>query len=303
MTLSRWANGESNPQRPHLIRLVQVVQPQHRQELLEALEMHYPEIHFWLRNDTPDKISSQFFEEVLNVRTTTTESLRFWRISDMVLKQALIQLDPNRSGVAIKLLQCMSPSLNGKIRSLRERAGKGTPPWTSDLEHDVLFLGLESMSGYTAEVRHLVSDDDLRKNKPFPAYRDKDEMSAAAHPIRFEGRLAGVLLASSTKANYFNQQHLGLLTTFSDIISLAFDEKDFYPVELVELRAMPRPEVQRRIIASFRQRVTNKFQDTTQKELHLDNFEVEQQVWQEIELELLNRSDASVYNERYQEEF
>jgi hypothetical protein len=49
-----------------------------------------------------------------------------------------------------------------KIRSLRERAGKGTPPWTADLEHDVLFLGLESMSGYAAEVRRIVVDDDLR---------------------------------------------------------------------------------------------------------------------------------------------
>jgi len=33
MTLMRWASGESNPQRPHLIRLLQVLQPRHREEV------------------------------------------------------------------------------------------------------------------------------------------------------------------------------------------------------------------------------------------------------------------------------
>ena len=37
MTLSRWANGESNPQRPHLVRLVQVLNPLFRDDLIEAL--------------------------------------------------------------------------------------------------------------------------------------------------------------------------------------------------------------------------------------------------------------------------
>src|SRR6266496_1557082 len=173
MTLSRWASGESRPQRPHLIHLIQVVQSQQRQELIEALEKVHPDVQTWLTEDTSEEIPATFFAHVLNLRTTTTESLRFWRISEVVLKQALTQLDPNNLGMAIKLIQCMPPSLDGKIRSLRERAGKGTPPWTADLEHDVLFLGLESMSGYATEVRHIVSDGDLRKSKTFPAYQDE----------------------------------------------------------------------------------------------------------------------------------
>ena len=288
MTLIRWANGESNPQRPHLIRLVQILQAGHREEILSALEEQYPDINSWLRDDSAEHVPAWFFAQVLNVRTTTTESLLFWRISDLVLKQALIQLDPNNLGMAIKLIQCMPPSKDGKIRSIRECAGRGTPPWTADLEHDVLFLGLESLSGYAVESRHPVYSGDLRKSQTVPAFRGDFEISAVAHPIRLEGRIAGCLLASSTQEDYFSQQRLTLLAAFSDLIALAFDKRDFYAANLVELRFMPRPEVQRPIIATFRDRVTKRFQESMYQQHRLSNQEMEMLVWQEIEQELMN---------------
>src|SRR5579884_3299103 len=89
MTLSRWASGESRPQRNHLIHLLQVVLPHQRQELLDALEQQFPELPSWLAEDSSEQVPSSFFAQVLNIRTTTTESLRFWRLSDVILKQAL----------------------------------------------------------------------------------------------------------------------------------------------------------------------------------------------------------------------
>ncbi len=288
MTLSRWASGESKPQRPHLIHLVQVIHPNQRQELIDALEIVYPEIQSWLLEDSTEQIPSEFFAQVLSIRTTTTESLRFWRISEVVLKQALAQLDPSQLGMAVKLVQCMPPSLiDGKVRSLRERAGKGTPPWTADLEHDVLFLGLESLSGYAVEVRHIVNDDNLREDKTLPAVQDEFEVSAAAAPIRFEGRIAGCLLASSTQEKYFSQQRLNLLATFSDLISLAFDKSDFRHSNEIELRILPEPAIQRPILANFRQRVTAKFQEAMTQRQQMSNFQIEQLAWQELETELL----------------
>lgn len=292
MTISRWASGESKPQRTHLIHLVQAVHPNQRQELLEALEFQYPEIQAWLSEDESNQIPTEFFSQVLNIRTTTTESLLFWRICDVVLRQALAQLDPNNLGMAIKLIQCMPPSRSdGKIHSLRERVGKGTPPWTADLEHDVLFLGLESLSGYAVEVRHIVNDDDLRKSKTIPAIRDEYEISAAAHPVRLEGAIAGCLLASSTQAGYFSQQRLTLLGTYSDLIALAFDKSEFYAPSVLELRVMPRPEIQRPIIATFRQRVTEKFQQAMNEQQQLSNTDIELRAWQDIEEELLTIHD------------
>ena len=290
MTLSRWASGESKPQRPHLIHLLQAVHPNQRQELLDTLEEQYTDIHNWLTEDTSEHIPSEFFAQVLSIRTTTTESLRFWRISEAVLKQALAQLDPNRLGMAVKLVQCMRPGADGKVRSLRERAGRGTPPWPADLEYDVLFLGLESLSGYAVEVRHIVSDDDLRQSKTFPAVKDNHEVSAAAHPIRFEGRIAGCLLASSTQSGYFSPQRLNLLAIFSDLISLAFDNEDFYPSHMIELRVMPKPSSQRPILANFRQRMTTRFQQAMYQHKPLSNAEIEMQAWQELEAELLAHS-------------
>jgi hypothetical protein len=290
MTLTRWASGESKPQKPHLIHLLQVVHTHQRQDLLLALEEYYPDITNWLTEDTNDHIPSEFFAQILNIRTTTTESLRFWRISDLILKQALAQLDPNRLGMAVKLIQCMKPRDDGKVRSLRERAGKGTLPWAADLEHDVLFLGLESLSGNAVEVRHILSDDDLHQNKTHPAIQDDYEVSAAAHPIRFEGRIAGCLLASSTQPGYFSQQRLTLMATFSDLISLAFDKDDFYSSHEIELRVMPKPQIQRAMLTQFRQRVTQKFKEAMVHQQHFSNAEIEMQVWQDLETELLKQS-------------
>src|SRR5690349_6235888 len=87
MTLTRWANGESKPHRSHLSRLLQVVQAPHRQPLLEALELQFSDIRSLLKDETPEQISPHFFAEVIDALTTTAENQRFWRITDMVLRQ------------------------------------------------------------------------------------------------------------------------------------------------------------------------------------------------------------------------
>jgi transcriptional regulator with XRE-family HTH domain len=133
MTLTRWANGQSNPHRSHLIRLLQVVQAQYRQPLLEALELQFPDIRSLLKEETSEQIPPHFFAEVIDVLTTTAENQRFWRITDMVLRQALIQLDPYPLGMSLQVIQCMPPGEDKKIRSIRTTVGRGTSPWTSDL--------------------------------------------------------------------------------------------------------------------------------------------------------------------------
>src|SRR5438105_13034635 len=75
ITPMRWANGTSRPQRSHLIRLVQTVQPQYRAELLQALELEFPEIQSWLYEETAEQIPPGFFAQVLNARATVIESL------------------------------------------------------------------------------------------------------------------------------------------------------------------------------------------------------------------------------------
>ncbi len=295
MTITRWAKGSSNPQRPHLTRLVQVVQPQYREDLIEALEVTYPEIQSWLKDEVSEQISADFFAQILSIRTTTTDTLRFWRISDLVLKQALHQLDPHQYGMSITLAQCTPPSPyhNNKIVSLRERVGKGTYPWAADLEHLALFLGMESLGGYATEMRHIVNVDDLSKDKLLPAYQTEHEVSAAAHPIMFGGYVAGCISASSTQVGYFTQARQALLVALSDLASLAFEKEDFYPPDIIELRVMPKPQFQRPILAKFRHKVSKTLTTAAHQRVHMSNLEAEQQVWREIEEELFAQPDEA----------
>ena len=53
ITLNRWISGESRPQRPHLIRLLQVINQQHRAELVDALKQDFPDIESWLKDKAP----------------------------------------------------------------------------------------------------------------------------------------------------------------------------------------------------------------------------------------------------------
>jgi hypothetical protein len=291
MTLSRWASGESKPQKNHLIRLVQAVHPNQRQALLDALEIYYPDIHNWLTEDGSDQIPPDFFAQVLNIRTTTTESLLFWRITDVVLKQALAHLDPHHLGMAIKVLQCMPPSRGDLVRSLRERVGKGTHPWTADLEHHVFFLGQESLSGDALEKVMMKYLDDVRKPSPSPSARDEYEISAAVCPICFEGSVAGCLLASSSEPSYFTPRRRNLLTVYSNLVALAFRKEEFYPRSLIQLMVMPKQEAQREYIATFRSRVTAKLQQAMYQQQSMSNAAIELQAWQEIENELFNLPD------------
>ena len=299
MTLTRWAKGESNPQRPHLTRLLQVTPLAYRDQLLEALEATYPDIHSWQKDDSAENIPSEFYAQLLSVRTTTTDSLRFWRISDMVLKQVLAQLDPNQLGMAVTLVQCMPPceAHGNKIRSLRERAGRGTFPWSADLEPIALFLGMESLAGYATESRRTVNVDDLTKEKLLPAYRTEHEVSAAAHPIMLGGQIAGCLATSSTQVGYFTQQRQALLVAFSNLASLAFDKEEFYDPKSVELRVMPTPAYQRPILDGFRQRVSRMLTNATNQRLRINNTEAEQKVWLQTEEELLSFPDEAYQHE------
>jgi GAF domain-containing protein len=294
VTLSRWANAGTIPPSSQIVRLVQAVQPQHRQELIEALEAdQYPKIQSWLKEGPSEHISSEFYADILNSRTVITESQRFWYITETILTQILKQLDPNHHGMSITLVQCMPPSLeyDNKIRSLREVAGKGTPPWDADLTHIAQFLGLESLAGYVVEARHHATIVDLTRDRLVPAYQTEHEVSAAAHPILLGNSIIGCLSASSTQIGYFTQSRIALLAEFSNLISLAYDRKDFYPTSEVELRIMPAADKQRPILNTFRQRIAKSLTNPHHHRIQKTNAQAEYDAWIAIESELLAMSE------------
>jgi len=283
ITLTRWVSRESDPRPQNLRRLLNVL-PEHRELLLELISEEFEDFSAGVLEDSSKDIPSEFYTRVFSARASINESLRFWSICTLILQQALGQLDPDRLGMAITVVRCMPPFNGGKIRCLRESVGQGTPPWSGDLEQQGMLLGAESLAGYVVTTCRPAAIQNIPQDRsPLPAHQAAFEVSAAAHPILFTGRLAGCLLISSTQPNYFlSPARLSLIQSYADLVALAFESEDFYESQDIELQMMPSHEVQKNYFANFRQRVTQ-----VMKEHPAHNLQAEQMVWQQLEEELL----------------
>lgn len=290
ITLSRWVTGESTPRPHNLQQLLQALPKQQQDEFLESLEQAFPDLIPAERPHSPEEIPFAFINEVLNTRAHIADHLRFWTISRQVLQHALRQLDPEPTGMAITVVRCMPPTHDGKIHSLHESVGLGTPPWEGDLEPRAVFLGAESLAAYVTRSCHFEQIPDLKTEQTFvPAYRAEHEVSAAACPIMYAGRVAGCLLLSSTQPRYFlSQTRRLLIESYTRLVALAFDPEEFYPVSMLAFQLIPLPDEQAPHLATFRQRVMEIMRRSTNRPEPLTSIEAEQMAWQELEDILLH---------------
>ncbi len=290
VTLTRWVNKDASPRPQSLQRLLKVL-PQHRKVLLELLvndfEGFVAEPEDALTEDLQDKIPSEFYNRVLRTRATIPKVLRFSSLCDLILQQALEQLDPQRLGLAIIVVRCILPSQEGKIRSLRESVGRGTHPWEGKLDQQAILLGAESLAGHAVTLGHPVANQNLSESRSLsPGYHGLWEESAAAAPIMLEGNVAGCLLVSSTKPTYFLPPRLSLIESYADVIALAFEPWEFYEAKYIELGLVPFQEVQQAYLSGFRQRLTETMLQAARNQHPLTIVQAEQMVWQQFEEEL-----------------
>ena len=289
LTLERWAEGESVPRLSNVQQLLQALPDEHRLQFQELLLKDYPTLHGSLNaSEEPVELSGKFFRQMLHARATTADRLRFWTITHRVLRHALLQLDAAQKGMAIKVVRCMPPWSDGKIHSLYESEGLGSPPWEGNLSHTKMFLGTESLAGYVVTHGRPQAIPDLTAESILPAHRTALEMSALASPILYANRIAGCLLFSSTQSNAFlSAARQSLIHDYTLLIALAFDNAEFYPLEHIELRLMPPLPVQERYMATFRQRVVALMKEALATRQILTRTQAEQRVWQQIEAELI----------------
>ncbi|HWS83923.1 MAG TPA: GAF domain-containing protein [Ktedonobacteraceae bacterium] len=291
ITLTRWVTGESDPRPQNLRRLITVL-PQYREQLRVLLkeESDFSEEADLEPRQLIKEIPCEFYALVLQARASTTENLRFWSTCQLILQQALEQLDPERLGMSIWVVCCMPPSgPYNKVRSLRESVGVGTPPWASNLEQTAVFLGAESLVGNVVTLcRPTMVQDVEQERLIMPAGRVEYERSAAIYPILFAGRVAGVLLVFSTQKNYFvSQVSMDLIERYADLIALAFNPQEFYAPEQIALSTMPSPEEQKVSFAKFRHLVSQTMRDAAQKNQLVSSTQADLLVWQKLEDELL----------------
>src|SRR6266571_2964412 len=206
-TLARWAHNETNPRPQNLNQLLKAA-PQQRQKLLELITEEFPEFASIVNDEFPEnasiEIPSGTYSSVLHTYITTPKRRRLWLVSNLILQEALRQLDPNLLGMTVSIAQCVKPQEGKKVRSLREYVGRGTHPWKATMKHEVAYLGIESLAGYALSNAHLLSIQDRSDMLMFYPARWLDwEKSSAVCPIMREGRFAGSLIVSSTQPGYF----------------------------------------------------------------------------------------------------
>lgn len=255
ITLTRWAEGESQPRQQNLRHLVNVL-PQQRDQLVHLIKQEKGMEDFSPsgQDEALGEIPADFYAKVMVAFAASTPNLRFWSICNLVLDQAFIQLDPNNEGMAIRIVTCMPPSgPKNKVRSLREQYGRGTPPWHGNFEYHGMFLGAESLAGNVVTFCRFNSIANVDEERTLPAERDPYEKSCLIYPILYAGRVAGAFLVSSTQYNYFGpQSRNSLVQGFTDLIALAFEPKDFYPQDQIALSIMPPQSEQRAFFSEFR---------------------------------------------------
>lgn len=288
VTLTRWAQGRSNPRQDNLYTLLEAL-PQHRKQLVELIKKEYP--HFFaestIGDDTPLEIPSAFYDRVLKAHTTSPAILRTSSISILILQQLLGHLDPHKAGMSIILAVCMSPSdEDHKVRSLRQTVARATPPWGSHTENQTMFMGAESPAGYSIIQGHVITVQNYEElQRLFPTYTLTWEESAIAIPLLQAHRVAGSLTVASTQSHYFTQARQDLIQKYADLLVLAFEHQHFFDLQHIELEMMPPYEVQKPLLGEFQQRVTQHMILSSQSNHPLTRPEAEQVVWQEFEEE------------------
>ncbi len=300
ITLSRWASGESTPRSDNLRHLLEVL-PQHREQLLALIqkEKGFEEFSNEIIEDTHKEIPTEFYTQILASLSSSMMNLRFWSITQLIIQQALKQLDPERLGMSIWIVTCMPPSGTPPlVHSLRERIGNGTPPWGANLEQKGLFLGAESLAGNVVTLFRPSIIENLDEELILPVSLSEYEKSCAIYPLLYSGRIAGAFMVSSTQYNYFlPQSRSSLIHDYANLVALAFDPKDFYEPEQIALSIMPDQTKQKPFFAHFRNHFSRVMHESVLDKTFFNNAQAEQKVWQILEKQLLNLSMPGTYED------
>lgn len=295
ITLHRWAKGTSNPRPEKLQRLLEILFFKESDQLLRLFKQetsNYLPLQDEIMTTKEITIPADFCTHMIRMSRTMHKDIFFVKLCGSILNQAIKQFDPHLKGIAIIVAKCMPPS-HGKVRSLRETIGSGTSPWDSDLNQSFRLLGAESLAGNTFPDDGVKTNADLSDPLNRAAgYRDQWEVSAAATPLMRANEFAGVLLASSTQPDYFDEPLKDLLVQYAGLIATFFETHEFYPIQQIALSALPSYEKQRPLLNNFQGSVSRIMSEKAQNRQPITVTQAENLAWQNIEVALLWKQDS-----------
>src|SRR5947209_4846281 len=99
VTLMRWVRQESNPRMENLHRLLNAI-PQRREQFLALIKKEFGDFsaieEYGELTYEPIAIPAEFYVRVVHTLATIPNALRFSSLCDLILQQAIKQLDPHR---------------------------------------------------------------------------------------------------------------------------------------------------------------------------------------------------------------
>lgn len=294
-TIYRWLNGNSVPRATHLKKLLAIF-PQHYNNLAYAIEQTFPGTAEALSPGVRE-VHKGIYRRVLELASTIDDDeARRWHITQAVFECALLHLDSERAGLAITFARLL-PARDGYIHTLYEAEMRGTYPWPFSFESKA-YLGSTTLAGACAMLQRTQSWDDLIAVDRLQYIIDEFERSACAHPVMRTGRIAGVLIISSSQMSYFSNPVLReAVIEYAQLLGLGLNESDFYAPSLIQLRPMPDLKWQRAKIGEvFKSRLV-----ACARKYHLSRLEAEQFVRAEMaeefeEMERLAQQQLRVEN-------
>lgn len=296
VTLTRWSQSVSQPRPDNLTALLRAIPSDYYDEFRSLVAQAHPTISLPLQGEIPfaPTLPSEFYARVLSAYASVPSSLYPRTLYDLILQQAIEQLDPARKGMSISVVVCVPPLRGSFVRSLRELVGIGNPPWKRDLDHSNAFLGIESLSGSAVTRRRLVCIQHREERFSLSSVQwVAHEESAAAYPITRLSKVAGCLLVSSAQSHYFTPALQTLMEQYANLMSLAFEHEQFFEHDKIHLQVLPNYEDQIPLLQTFHFRISRKFAEATARHEFM-TFDVAQRaVWQDIEDELLQLSSSS----------
>lgn len=289
ITLQRWASGTSKPRDENIRTLLKALPADHYAPFRRLVAVDFPDLpqedqaFDWVHSDLP----SEFYARVLSAVALTPLPMVRQTVQDLIFRQALDQLDPERQGMSISLVCCMPPRSGGRVRSLREVGGLGTPPWPADLAQRTMFLGAESLVGHVISTMRYNWINSRNEETFLPASWTEHERSVAAFPISRHARVAGGLLLSSASEYFFTELRMHLLEHYAHLAALIFEPGEFYEAGALDLKMMPPEEIQAPYFRDFTQRVSRKFAEAIAERHQVTLQEARRRTWQDLEEELL----------------
>lgn len=255
VTVHRWMSGQSEPRSNSLKKLLDAL-PEHRGNLTGALTQTYRHV---VDSVSPSnrEVQKDIYRRVLELSAMPLDDDdRLWHIMQSLFDYALLQLDPERHGLAITYAQLM-PVRDDGIHSLYEWEMRGQFPWSYSLDCRV-YLGSTTLAGACAAVQRMQKWNAIHEEERILFVADENEQSACAAPVMRGGRIAGVLIVSSALPDFFEEDaSCQAVIEYANLLAVGLKESDFSPSALLNLVPMPDLHWQREEIRrNYRNRVS-----------------------------------------------